>query len=66
MWQVVPKLEGVDELLNMPLDEECLQRLLSGDGLDDDSPTVRAVSILQLFNIFSPSTTAFLGWNERV
>ncbi|CAL8471109.1 g10651 [Coccomyxa elongata] len=35
--QVVPKLEGVDELLNIPLDEECLQRLLSGDELDEDA-----------------------------
>ena len=43
MRQVVPKLEGVDELLNIPLDEECLQRLLSGDCLDDDGPVVRAV-----------------------
>jgi hypothetical protein len=31
----VPKLDGVDELLNIPLDEECLQKLLSGDEPDD-------------------------------
>lgn len=35
LCQVVPKLEGVDELLNLPLDEECLQKLLSGDEPDD-------------------------------
>lgn len=35
LYQVVPKLEGVDELLNIPLDEECLQKLLSGDEPDD-------------------------------
>lgn len=35
--QVVPKLDGVDELLHMPLDEDCLQKLLSGDvDLDAD------------------------------
>lgn len=45
-WQVVPKLEGVDELLNIPLDEECLQRLLSGDELDEDATAVRVPSLL--------------------
>lgn len=44
-WQVVPKLEGVDELLSMPLDEECLQRLLSGEGLDEDGPVVSLPSL---------------------
>lgn len=42
---MVPKLDGVDELLNTPLDEECLQRLLSGDELDEDAAAVRVPSL---------------------
>lgn len=34
--QVPPQLSGVDELLDMPLDEDCLQRLLSGNLADDN------------------------------
>jgi hypothetical protein len=30
--EVVPKLEGMDELLHLPLDEDCLQKLLAGDA----------------------------------
>ena len=33
---MVPKLEGVDELLHLPLDEDCLQKLLSGADLEED------------------------------
>ena len=33
--QVPPQLSGADELLDIPLDEDCLQRLLSGDVADD-------------------------------
>jgi len=34
--QVPPQLSGVDELLDIPLDEDCLQRLLSGNLADDN------------------------------
>ena len=34
--QVPPQLSGADELLDIPLDEDCLQRLLSGDLPQDD------------------------------
>ena len=35
-WQVPPQLSGADELLDIPLDEDCLQRLLSGDSPQDE------------------------------
>ena len=31
-WQVPPQLSGADELLDIPLDEDCFQQLLSGDS----------------------------------
>ena len=37
--QIVPRLEGVEELLNIPLDEDCLHRLLSGADHMDHFPT---------------------------
>ena len=40
--QVPPQLSGADELLDIPLDEDCLQRLLSGDSLQDDDDDVKA------------------------
>ena len=41
--QVPPQLSGADELLDIPLDEDCLQRLLSGDSpQDDDDDDVKA------------------------
>ena len=33
--QVPPQLSGADELLDIPLDEDCLQRLLSNDLAED-------------------------------
>ena len=36
LLQVPPQLSGADELLDIPLDEDCLQRLLSGDLPQDD------------------------------
>ena len=39
--QVPPQLSGADELLDIPLDEDCLQRLLSGDSPQDDDDDVK-------------------------
>ena len=35
--QVPPQLSGADELLDIPLDEDCLDRLLSNDLGEDGS-----------------------------
>ena len=40
--QVPPQLSGADELLDIPLDEDCLQRLLSGNSPQDDDDDVKA------------------------
>ena len=39
--QLVPKLEGIEELLNMPLDEDCLEKLLSRDDADEIKSTAK-------------------------
>ena len=38
--QVPPQLSGADELLDIPLDEDCLQRLLSNDLAEDGCTTL--------------------------
>ena len=46
--QVPPQLSGVDELLDMPLDEDCLQRLLSGNLADDNHARLQVWQLVRV------------------
>lgn len=45
--QLVPKLDGIEELLNMPLDEDCLEKLLSRDDADDHRSSAKVGHAVQ-------------------
>lgn len=47
--QVPPQLSGADELLDIPLDEDCLHRLLSNDLAEDSSTKLKARSCVPHF-----------------
>lgn len=57
-----PQLSGADELLDIPLDEDCLQRLLSGDVADDTRAKVKVRCASTISHAMAVSHAYFDLW----
>lgn len=49
--QVPPQLSGADELLDIPLDEDCLHRLISGDLQEDEHAKAKVGRLLSVSEV---------------